>query len=447
VTSFAPRFCVTGGGHGGWETFAADVAMMRTHLRGARAVCNLAPSRYGFAVGLAAAMIEGVTTILPPSRADRAVAGSIGDEAGVVMLGPGPKTITHLPRLPELAGDNDEADPQALRRDLAAATGEVRVFTSGSTGAPVPHVKSWVTLLGGGRLAGELAGRAGLGNTRFAILGTTPHQHMYGLEATIFSVFSHGNAILDVPAFYPADLERAATIAAAAGIEAIVLVTSPAHLRFLEPAVLSQPLVRAVISATAPLPSALAERIEAAGVPVLEIYGSTESGSTAWRRTALDPLWTLAGDFTLTEGPWGHVATAPHLPGPVLLADELGVQPDGRFRLIGRRGDMINIAGKRQSLGALNAVLPEAPGVADAVMLVERHAEDDELTALVVADAAAGLDGRALRSSVRAHMNAHFDPVFLPRRIVLVERLPRSETGKISDAETRELVRRHAAGG
>ncbi len=42
------------------------------------------------------------------------------------------------------------------------------------------------------------------------------------------------------------------------------------------------------------------------------------------------------------------------------------------------------------------------------------------------------MDAEALRRAVRAHMRAHFDPVFVPRRIGFVDALPRDGTGKIA---------------
>ena len=54
---------------------------------------------------------------------------------------------------------------------------------------------------------------------------------------------------------------------------------------------------------------------------------------------------------------------------------------------------------------------------------------------------AAVLDNRAaLVAKVRAHMLARVDPVFVPRRIRLVDAIPRGDTGKVT-VQTMERLR------
>src|SRR5207344_2166759 len=54
-----------------------------------------------------------------------------------------------------------------------------------------------------------------------------------------------------------------------------------------------------------------------------------------------------------------------HVPEPTLLADVIEVIDATTFRLLGRSNDLINIAGKRSSLGHLNYHLNSIPGVLD----------------------------------------------------------------------------------
>lgn len=417
------RFCVGPAGPGSWRDFLADVDRARAAIGAHDAICNMAPSRYDFAVVLAAALIEGRATVLPQSRAERAVEAAISGWSSPLVI----ETLDNLPppgpapgRAASLAG-------------LGAAAGEVHVFTSGSTGEPVRHRKTWAALAGGARLTAQIIARAGLGPGRTAIAGTTPHQHMYGLEATVFTALAHGYCMHDAAVFYPADIEAMGETAEILGIRDLVLVSSPPHLRFLEDAICATPRIRCVISATAPLHRDLAARLEAGGArSVFEIYGCTEAGSLAWRRTAADESWALLDGFTLSRRGDGWYADAPHLAAGAMLGDDLEVLPDGRFRLLGRRGDMINIAGKRQGLGALNAALATLDCIRDGVVLRETVGGEDRLSILVVADPHAAMDAEALRNAVRAHMRAHFDPVFVPRKIGFVDTLPRGETGKIS---------------
>ena len=426
-------FCVGRNGQRRWSDLLADAQRVRAGLAGNDAVCNLAGRRYDFAALLLAAMAEGVPTVLPSSRAEHAVSAAL---AGCAR----PLVVDGLDRFAGVrAGE-----------PVARLTGEVRVFTSGSTGAPVRHVKSWRALAGGAGLTAQLFARAGLAPGRCLVVGTTPHQHMYGLEATIFAALAHGHCVSDDPAFYPADLDAIVEAAELSGFEEVALVTSPPHLRFLESRVRALPRIRCVISATAPLHRDLACRVEEGGCQVFEIYGCTEAGSLAWRRTAVDDLWTPMDGFRLTPGRGGWDATAPHLDGVVPLPDDIeaGTGAGGRFRLLGRRGDMVRIAGKRQSLGALNAALSMLSSVADAVLVRETGGEagggEDRLRIYVVPALGGETEPEALSRLVRQHMLRHVDPVFVPRRVTVVAELPRGATGKLAAGDLAALSGQHA---
>src|SRR5690606_29008667 len=124
-----------------------------------------------------------------------------------------------------------------------------------------------------------------------------------------------------------------------------------------------------------------------------------------------------------------------HLAGPVLLADIVEVLPGGRFRLCGRQSDLLEIAGKRASLGDLTQRLLALPGVLDAA-LVQLEPDACGVRRLAAAVVAPGLDEATLRQALRHAV----DPVFLPRPLRLVAALPRNETGKLTRRALLELV-------
>jgi acyl-coenzyme A synthetase/AMP-(fatty) acid ligase len=431
----AGRFCITSTASRTGRDFLADVAAARLALVSHDAVCNMSPRRYDFMVLLAAALLNGQTTVLPPSRAPRAVEAAAQGWSSVLFA----QGLDDLP-MPDSAA-MPAGDPETLAARLPLSPGQVHVFTSGSTGEPVRHEKSWETLAGGAQLTAEVIARAGLGPGQCMIVGTTPHQHMFGLEAAVFTGLAHGFCLYDAPVFYPADLEILVARAGALGISNLVLISSPPHLKFLRETLRQTPQVRCIISATAPLHRDIAASLEADGDRrVFEIYGSTETGSLAWRRTAIGELWTPLEGFRLTPGEGGWFAEAPHLAGGAILGDDIELCADNRFRLLGRHGDMVRIAGKRQSLGALNAALTAMPGIRDGVVIRETVDGDDRLSAVVVLAPDSTMNAEALRQAVRAHLRGHFDPVFVPRRVRITDRLPRNETGKIEAADLAALA-------
>src|SRR3546814_20342567 len=87
-------------------------------------------------------------------------------------------------------------------------------------------------------------------------------------------------------------------------------------------------------------------------------------------RAALEDAWTPLPGVRVTPQPDGTLVHAGHLPQPVALADVVelvdnGRDAEGRFLLRGRQGDLLEIAGKRASLGDLTRRLLAIPGVED----------------------------------------------------------------------------------
>ena len=423
-------FCLAATTARTWGDFAKEVSRYRPALQSADAICNLASSRFDFSVLLAAALLNGQTVLLPPARADQAVQSVMdGWEA--------PLCVTGLADLPP-GGGASPLTPAELLEALAGAKGRMHIFTSGSTGKPVRQIKSWEMLRVGASITHEIVDRAGLSPGNCLIAGTTPHQHMYGLEATIFAGLGFGHVLYDRPVFYPDDLEAVIASADKLELEQIVLVTSPPHLKFLADRIQTHPQIACVVSATAPLSADLARRVESgAARAVYEIYGSTETGSLAWRRTTESDIWAPSVGFTLLPSPDGWRAAAPHLADVIALNDDIELVPDG-FRLLGRRGDMVQVAGKRQSLGALNAVLADCDAISDGVVLREQLAGEDRLHLVVVPGDEPPAD---LKNRIRSHMLSLVDPVFVPRMVHVVDAIPRNATGKVSAEHLALLLR------
>jgi acyl-coenzyme A synthetase/AMP-(fatty) acid ligase len=249
---------------------------------------------------------------------------------------------------------------------------------------------------------------------------------MYGLEASLLSALTAQSLLYDGKPFYPADVRRALEATSAPR----VLVTTPTHLKALADAAVELPPIERVVSATAPLQAELARRIEAAwNTQLVEIYGCTEAGVMAHRRPAHSESWrTFAGGtMAATDVAEYH---APQLPAPVPLQDVLELRSSTEFFLRGRAEDMIKVAGKRASLQGLTRQILEVPGVEDAVMFLPD--KDGRLAAAVVAP---GLTAAAILHELRRHL----DGAFVPRPLIIVEKLPRNSVGKMPREELLSL--------
>ncbi|UXU87402.1 acyl-CoA synthetase family protein [Burkholderia sp. S-53] len=438
------------------RAFVADVARVAAALPDGGHVFNVCRDRYRFAVSLCAALVAGKVSLLPSTHTPEMVRQLASFAPDAFCLHDAPDCAIDLPRFayPDAApGDLANDAPFAVPR-IDATRIMAYVFTSGSTGAPVPHRKTWGFLVGCVRAAAD---RLGLLDGRAAtLIGTVPAQHMYGFESTVLLALIGGLAFSNRQPFYPVDIRDE--------LDAIpqprVLVTSPIHLRALLSAGHALPRAALVLSATAPLSEKLACEAEAAlDAPLVEIYGSTETGQIATRRTSQGAAWALfpgirldardapASDGAGNDGGPTVWVSGGHVEAPVPMGDALELLGDGRFLLHGRKADLVNIAGKRTSLAYLNHQLNAIPEVVDGVFFMPDEtapAHGDaglepvtRIVALVVAPTLAAADlQRALRERI--------DPAFMPRPLVFVDALPRNETGKLPRDVLAALVARHA---
>ncbi len=434
VPLLAPRpaaeaFAWSGGARVSVRDFLADVAALAARLPGHAQVVNLCVDRYHFAVAFAAALVRGQVSLLPPSRAPEFLLRLADQYPDLYCLAD--ETVDWCPleamRYPERL---DPLPGEPAVPVLPAAQVAAIAFTSGTTGAPTPHVKLW-----GALARGAVAEAHALGLDRSpgaTLIGTVPPQHMYGFESTVLLALQNRLALHGGRPFYPDDV-RAALAALPAPR---VLITTPVHLRALELDGTALPPLALILSATAPLAAEAAASAEARyGAPVCEIFGFTEAGMVASRRTAEGAAWRLLPGVRLRADGDALWAEGGHIPQPARFTDIVEMIDDARFVVSGRAADLLNVAGKRASLAALNAELLAIPGVVDGAFYLP-EAAGEGVTRVAAVVVAPGLNARRLLAELRRRI----DPAFLPRPLRLVERLPRNATGKISLDSLRALA-------
>jgi len=416
--------------------FLDDVRRHAARLPATGTMLNLCVDRYAFAVGLGAALLRGHANLLPPNALPDTLERLRAAHDGVYVFGEAAQSPDHAFDEQASAASADAVVPA-----IDAQADAVSLLTSGSTGVPQAHAKRWGTLVenvaaAAERLAACLERPTLAGVT---IVATVPAQHSYGFESSVLLGLLGGAAFDAGRPFYPADV--------AAALLAVprprVLVTTPFHLKTLLRAGIALPPTDLLLSATAPLSPQLALEAERAfGGPMLEIYGCTEAGQVATRRTVHTEVWrcfgelrvrgesTADGERFLVEG--GHVAE------PTLLSDILAIDAAsaGReFRLLGRANDLIHVAGKRSSLAHLNYHLNSIEGIEDGAFWLP-----DEVADAVVRPVAFVVAPQLGAEAIVRALRARLDSVFVPRRVVHVEALPREATGKLTAASLARLA-------
>lgn len=410
--------------------FLRDATYLAERLPAGRHVLNICRDRYRFAVGLAAAMMTGKVSLLPPTHTPETVQQLKLFAADVFCLHDSQQCDITLPQLhyPVIP---DVLPLEAHIPQVDATQVVAIVFTSGSTGAPMPHPKTWGGLVSNVRAQAQQLGlKAGVCH---AIVGTVPPQHMYGFESTVLLPLQSENALCNAQPFYPADICET--------LEAVkmprLLVSTPLHLRTLLDAGLPLPRVEMVLSATAMLSPQLAQAVESGfDAPLLEIYGCTETGQIATRRTTQALEWRLFPNVRLMPREDGVWAEGGHVECPIALNDKIELAEAGRFLLHGRSQDLVNIAGKRSSLAHLNVQLAAIPGVVDGAFYMPDEVTHDHVTRLAACVVAPELDAKTLLKALRERI----DPVFLPRPLLFVDALPRNSTGKLPREALKNLI-------
>jgi len=403
------------------ELYLKHAAALARTLPDCRHALLACANRYHFMVAFAALLMRGQTALLPPgtapgmldSLADRYRAYRIDDHQ-VEAQAEAARAASENPAVPLIAPDHTAAI----------------LFTSGSTGQPRAQAKTWKELYG---VTLRAMDRFAFEETGHQIVATVPAQHSYGFESSVLYTLLGPGTVHSGHPLYPADV--------CAALHALnaprVLITTPLHLDVCLRAGLDWPGLAGIVSATAPLDPELACHAEdQLGAPLYEIYGCSEAGALASRRTSEGSAWTLYSDVRLEPAEEGFTVHAPYLDGSRPLSDRLRIEPDGRFVLLGRSNEQIKLAGKRTSLAELNHHLLSIDGIEEGSFVVPDGA-DARLAAVVVAP---DLDP----AEIRRRLARVIDAVFMPRPLVCVSRLERTGTGKLQRGYLLDIVSRHS---
>jgi len=407
-----------------WGTFEDHVAQVRLAFFSVHVaqqnelskVLNLCEDRYHFLVVFTASMLAGRTTIMPANRSDGELARltSIHNDAQLIN----DPVIVGICQTSRVTSSDRVSWEIGLVPDSMIVA---ELYTSGSTGEPVAHSKTWGQLVSSTQ---KVCARFGLNRTiQTSIIATVPPQHMFGFEMSIVLPLVCGVNVHHDQPFYPLDIQRAMGEMPPPRI----VVTTPAHLKACVTTQNDWQDIERVISATSSLSEDVARQVERVmKTKVEEVYGCSEIGAIATRRVTNNQNWEPLPGYTLEVIDEVVQFQSPAMPKPVSLPDRLEVLSDGSFKLVGRLADMVKIGGKRGSLAELTERIKELPGVEDAIVFKREYKEGqrERLASLVVVR---GVSAEQLR----VQLSKQIDPVFMPRWLYIMAALPYTATGKL----------------
>src|SRR4029079_16321036 len=309
--------------------------------------------------------------------------------------------------------------------------------------------------------AGNVAATAGLTPTD-RCLNVMPLFHIHGLVAALLASLRAGASVGCTPGFHQlhffdwVDELDPTWYTAVPTMHAAVLARAPDH----EETVGRQRL-RFVRSSSAALPVPVLEGLEQTfGAPVVEAYGMTEAAhqmasnplppgvskpGTVGRASGPESAGPDPDGRVLRAGETGEVAVR----GPNVFAgyeanpdaneaafsngwfrtgDEGSLDDDGYLTLRGRLKEIINRGGEKISPLEIDDALLRHPAVRQAVTFsMDDPLLGEEVAAAVVVGPDSGAGERELQDFVAQQLA----PFKVPRRIVVVDEIPKGPTGKV----------------
>ena len=296
--------------------------------------------------------------------------------------------------------------------------------TSGSSGSPKRCTHALATL------EQEIAALAALVPGRRRVLSAVPSHHIYGFLFTVLMP----RRLADGPAnpLEVIDVRQAGPAALAGVARPGDLVV--AHPGWWDAAARVAPAFAADIvgvTSTAPCPDALADTLAAAGLRLLQVYGSSETAGVGWRDRAgvpftLLPYWARTDDATALARalPDGTARRHP-------LQDRLDWSDATHFLPAGRIDDAVQVGGMNVFPAYVADVLALHPQVREAAVRLMRPDEGQRLKAFVVAQPGADVD--ALRADLPGWIAERLTAPERPVAWTFGPRLPRQASGKPAD--------------
>lgn len=332
-----------------------------------------------------------------------------------------------------IAPRNPALPEPALPRDVVPGTLAV-VFTSGTTGEPRAVCLT--------RANFEASARASA-----AVLGVQPDDrwlcclpvfHVGGLSIFTRSAI-YATTVVAEPGF---DARRVKDLLEAG--EATLASLVPTMLARLRDAGLERaPRLRALLLGGGPIPDDLLAWALETGLPVRPTYGMTETTSQIATAEVGERLARpLPGaEIRIARSEGGGPEGGPPDEGEILVrgpmvaadgwlhtGDRGALTEDGLLEVHGRMDDLIVTGGENVAAAEVEAALREHPGVTDAAVI---GVEDDEwgraVMAFVVTTAAV--------DEIAAHARARLPGFKAPKRIVVLDELPRTASGKVERAQ------------
>lgn len=373
--------------------------------------------RYLFSAALFACWYRGVAPLLPQNHQPGSLESLIHSERVAVVIDdvPPSHTADDLDILNWIFEDHNKPS------DVACT-----LFTSGSTGCPQAHHKTFSQLFLELHILEQTFYPQPMDR---CFLSMVPVHHMYGLLFSLLLPMRIGAMIVSETLLFPDQLQPYLHLPNQ------TLIAVPTLLNLLCASSYRCSFER-VFASAAPLASTVRDRFaNAMRSPITEIYGSTETGGIAHRTH--EHAWRPFHGISIREVDGTLSLHSPFAPSqPYQTADQIRILDDG-FELLGRKDGVIKVGGKRLVLNELSSKALELPQITDAHCLLKlqdgHEPRGRHLHLFVVCNSEFN------RNDFIQSLSEWFDSSLVPRNIHRVDSIPRIN-GKVQEHLLRQSL-------
>ena len=416
-----------------------------------------------FVLLFAAARLGAVLVPLNWRLADAEVAGIIADCAPMHLFHDdeaGDRARALAPDVAEPVWSNTAPSIPAPR-DGALCDPLLIVYTSGSTGVPKGAVLAQEALVANAAMSVEAHRLV----PEDRVLTVLPLFHVGGLNILPTPAFSIGATVVLHRAFHPA---RAA--AALSDVATAIVVPTVLQAVLTEPGWAEADLsaLRCFSFGSTDVPRELINAVHARGVPVIQVYGATETAPFAIYQTVETAMETAgsigrvgsacevrlvgAEGQDVAEGTPGEIwvkgantllsywknaeeTEAAIQDGWFRTGDVASVDADGNYWFADRIKHVIISGGENIYPAEIERVLREHPKVAEVSVVGAPHAKWGETPVAVVA-----AEGEIDETAVLGYLEGRIARYKRPTRVVFVDALPRNAMGKVVTEAVKTLL-------
>ncbi|MFK7874593.1 MAG: class I adenylate-forming enzyme family protein [Paracoccaceae bacterium] len=382
------------------------------------------------------------------------------DEIATIVTDCSPSTVFWDDAFAQKAQGLPIATPQGKRLEAATSDPLMIVYTSGSTGAPKGVVLAQDAIIANAAMSVQAHGLTP-GDT---VLNVLPLFHVGGLNILPTPAFSIGATVILHQTFDPdamvQDLQRVQAAITVPTVLSAVLqskIWAEADLRSL----------RCLSIGSTDVPADLIDAVHHRGIPLVQIYGATETAPFAIYQTHLDAMATVGsigrrgscdirlvgpdgqdqnpgeiwvrGANTLLEY-WNNPAqTAADIQdGWFKTGDVARVDTNGQYYFLDRIKHIIISGGENIYPAEIERILRDTPGISELSVVGMPDPKWGE-TPIVVAVASKPITAQA----ILARLNGKLARYKHPSRVVFVPALPRNAMGKVVAADVRAMLAHH----